>query len=715
MQQIVAMCDKIFGEGRHKITWFCDDGLSGALGSEVTATQRKIRPQFKAMREAIRKGEFDCLAILTVSRLGRDHRHVLDVIEEDLIPTDTDFLSVVEAGVDIYTHEGILQLHVLSAVAAYARKDNARRCQLATATAFADGYQVGRPSYGWRFGPKEKSSSSKSASAAVTADAEHQVLGDGEPEQVLESTSSIASSAVPTAGVPAKKPRPPLLRQEKQGKVVVLIKDWFLSGWSLAKIAAELTRQGIPSPKKHKAWPVSGVRHVLLDPVHAGYVKLREKGRGKSKDTIKLNPDGKHSERRYYDPEVYQQILDTMGHRKHFQRTNTGCSGAGMLSGLVFCGDCGHRLYNYNPNSDNPCLACTQEVDEQRTCPGLTVRKASLEQAVVEAVAEISRMPEQQTALREDVFEAADREEQQLQNKAACLQKSLAAVDGHWQRLFDKLGSVDELGEELITDEEFAVQKKLLKQEKDSLQQQLGEVCHDLDNRQEREALAAAVEKNLYDFPAAWGHLDVDEQRALLAALLERITVHRNTDARSSPNHLFNVKIKVRLLAEYERPVFYALTASMKVKPTGLESLSKRHLAYLYRVSQGKSKAEISEIFGVRYDTIPSFIMEIRRCLGVTDINEAAAIARPRILAEMATLPLGKIEHFKRGEGPLLSPKLMDVLRLMANGANCRRIARMLDIPLSTVIGRRAEIFKILEVNDAYDAVVKARALGILD
>jgi hypothetical protein len=82
-------------------------------------------------------------------------------------------------------------------------------------------------------------------------------------------------------------------------------------------------------------WNISTVWKILLCPLHAGLVHSVRFGLVK----------GEHWDSRYYDPEVFEQILAAKEGRRKFSRTNTGSIvDDRLLNGLPTCARCGSRL-----------------------------------------------------------------------------------------------------------------------------------------------------------------------------------------------------------------------------------------------------------------------------------------------------------------------------------------------------------------------------------
>lgn len=91
----------------------------------------------------------------------------------------------------------------------------------------------------------------------------------------------------------------------------------------------------------------------------------------------------------------------------------------------------------------------------------------------------------------------------------------------------------------------------------------------------------------------------------------------------------------------------------------------------------------------------------------------AAAIGSAYLDPQIAHMVLGRIALPEPGE-PALSPRELEVLRLIAEGLNNKAIAEALEIGLSTVKTHIEELLRKLAVSDRTQAAVKALRRGLL-
>ena len=126
----------------------------------------------------------------------------------------------------------------------------------------------------------------------------------------------------------------------------VHVKDIFArirKGEPLTRIAREYNKMGLKTPaqlekKKRKkpagkVWETSGIRHIATNPIYAGLVRS-ENGLIKCLQVKSpLIPAG-----------LYHTAVDILSKRDARPRKNA--TSGGLASGVIYCGECDHRLFN---------------------------------------------------------------------------------------------------------------------------------------------------------------------------------------------------------------------------------------------------------------------------------------------------------------------------------------------------------------------------------
>jgi site-specific DNA recombinase len=648
-QRIREKLDVLYGAGNYDYREITDNGLSGAYGLVPTPVQRKTRRSLKVIADELLKGNYDCFIVYSLNRFMRSPRWFHQFLEDVIIPSGVDFVSATQ-DLQLGNAEGRAMAGMLSILDGLFRDSVVQRNKDAARTRAEGGYYVGMIGYGWQWEP----------------------IAD-----------------IPPNG------RRRIIPNLEQKPWVLQIKDWYLSGWSLPRIAGELNNRGVSSPSGKSRWTTSVVHKVLHNPVHAGLVPL---GRGGKNWLV-----GEHVRHRFLAPEELEQIRSAAQKRAKW-KTNTQRAPQHLLNGLAYCQRCGNRLYVSSANSPYRSYRCENGTWQgQRSCPDLTIRADELEQAVVRYLEQLSAAPSMRELLAEEAVQLLKEEENNTAFQQRQLQDQLKAL----KTRFEKWAELFSRG--ILTEEQFIGYKDTLAQEQTDIECRLRQFEESMLHRRQQEADSARVREYLCDFSAIWENLDQEERRQVLVYLLESLTVDRfGRDAL--------VKIKVPLLPEQKIPIMFRTTVNMKEKPTGLQSLTPRQLAYLYHVGQGKNRREIAAIMGVHYSSLTTHSLEIRKRLQVKNEKEAAALAAERIAAVLPTLPLGQPVKSEQADSktPLLSPALMEVLPYIVQGASNSEASHRLGLPVTTVAGRRARIMDILGAHTAFGVAEKAQELGLL-
>jgi DNA invertase Pin-like site-specific DNA recombinase len=115
-------------------TEFVERGVSGA---------KDKRPQLDALRAEVRRRRFDAVVVWKLDRLGRNLRHLLEVLNE-MQELGVSFVSLGE-GIDTSTSVGRMTFGILGSVAEFERERLRERTLLGLQRARKQGKRLGRP------------------------------------------------------------------------------------------------------------------------------------------------------------------------------------------------------------------------------------------------------------------------------------------------------------------------------------------------------------------------------------------------------------------------------------------------------------------------------------------------------------------------------------------------------------------------------------------
>lgn len=484
----------------------------------------------------------------------------------------------------------------------------------------------------------------------------------------------------------------------EQQRIVQHAKDRYLSGYSLTRIVRELHEMGEPSPAGAPRWWVSVLRNVLQNPLHAGLIKLP-----RSEELVR----GQHWEARFFDPEVRDQLLETTRRRQRFA-TNTAKADHYLLNGIVLCDNCGKRLRPYLNEGRGNQFFCNHGIGTGKlTCPGVRIKEAVLDDLVINELFRETSDAQCQTRLRVEVARTVSDQNQALKQEHEVLQQRLEELKAQFERW------ADSFTRDSMTEEQFIEFNGQLREQQNVARVRHREVKEALAVEHVRQEETTRVADLLLNFPVTWKYANQDVRRALLADVTEYLKISRT-------EHHLVVRLKFRLCAahEFELPVAKRYRARKTAR--GVAGLTRRHLALLYWVDEGKTSPEIAKQMEIQMGTVRTLFGQIRALMDIHNIGEIARLARGRVRAEIASLPLHELRSpqveakQQRPDGVYLSDKLMQVFPLYASGATTRQIAEALDLSMPAVAGRRHAILDAFGVKSMYEAGQKAKDLGLL-
>jgi DNA-binding NarL/FixJ family response regulator len=372
--------------------------------------------------------------------------------------------------------------------------------------------------------------------------------------------------------------------------------------------------------------------------------------------------------------------------------------------------------------SDHRAYKCMKGQQQGKmTCPEVTARAEWVEKAVVEEIGRIATEPTMRQLLEEEVKQFAGRQDEGLKKERVQLQRKLNTLNERFQRW------ADEFGDGAMSKKQFLAYSQKLEAEQSAAEECLEQIDCELENRQGRQQWGELLRDKLMDFPSIWQNLGNDERRLLLSLLIENNTLTVDRVGRD-----IKLRLKVHLLPPVERVILYqSLRGKNRSNATGLQLLTKRQMVLLYHAAEGRSFNECAELMGCRVQSIHSTKTIICRNLGGVTWPEAVEMAREQVHSYGSQLPFGSrgraarleeeasSEEVSSGAGDtgnerFLSPVLMQVFELFAQGAQVPQVAKALHPPISTVQGRRQRILKIFGVSTIFEAVQEAKRLGIL-
>lgn len=451
-------------------------------------------------------------------------------------------------------------------------------------------------------------------------------------------------------------------------EVVTLMKDRLLAGWGSWRVACYLEAQGIPSPSGNRKWFPEMVREIARDPVHAGYIKWKG-------ERVK----GRHYDLRLWDLEVSNEI-DRVIRQRHRAAKRGVMLKDFLLAGMVTCGHCQRPVASaYDQASGGRMYRCTGRViPTSESHKGFNKTASALETAVVEEVRRVlstdivhnlTRMALQEASEAEQA--AIHREERRLRHEFDEAGQNLAETIQQYRK-----GQLNETAYQAV--------KRNFELTMERVEKRLAEV------RQRREYLAgnalrlARAREAVTRFCDLWDHLDVEERRGLLQALLADIVVVRE-------GRNLRLRLVYHFLPETER-----LLRPVKGSPggEGAERLSQRELAILHLRQRGLSDHDIAAQLDVTWNCVRQVYYSVRRRLNEQNLEKCCQLARARIEEELPFLPLQGRLNRRAGEGLHLSHTERQVQEAQDAGEDYDTLAKRAGKPRASLYNAAASARK---------------------
>lgn len=231
-----------------------------------------------------------------------------------------------------------------------------------------------------------------------------------------------------------------LVVDQAQAKVVRRIYSGYLSGHSMARIARELTGDGIPTPRGKRTWTTTTIRSILTNEKYKGDALLQKKF-----TTDFLTKKTKVNEGevpQYYvtgnhqaiiDPSVWEEVQTEMTRRKHPSvRTDH------PFAAHIRCGQCGgwfgRKTWHSTSKYARHIWRCNNKYEGNKTgCTTPHVYEAQIEEAFVAALADKLQQLPVGDAMLATVDAALDTE---------TLRAELAALDEQAEGLIARMNTL---------------------------------------------------------------------------------------------------------------------------------------------------------------------------------------------------------------------------------------------------------------------------------
>ena len=425
--------------------YYVDDGVSGTTWE---------REGFKAMMADIEDGKVGTVITKDLSRLGRDYLKTGEYIEIIFPDHDVRYIAIND-GVDTLKSENELMAFKNIFNDWYAR-DTSKKIRAVFKAKGQSGKPLSLPIYGYKKSETDK----------------NMWLIDDEAAEVVRRIFKLC-----------------------------------IEGYGPAQIARILTQEGIPTPtayalsqgrdnghknaKLHR-WSGKTISHILDRPEYIGHtVNFRtHKKSYKNKKTVRNPQEEWLIFENTHEPIVTQEQFDLVQELRKHKRRPTKHEEVNPFSGMVYCADCGKKMYLCRATSlttDQEHLKCSTYSSDKDACSAHFIRTVVLNEIVL---SELNKLLVRVKEHEDEFVQAAmDNSVQKQSSELTKAKKALKQAEkriAELDRLFTRLYEDNVSGK--ISDERFAVMSAGYEDEQQKLKTTVAELTAYIDTAEQKSA-----------------------------------------------------------------------------------------------------------------------------------------------------------------------------------------------------------------------------------
>ena len=334
--------------GFANITFFVDDGYSGTTFD---------RPDWKRLERLIEEGQVGTVIVKDMSRLGRDYLHV-GMLTEMYFPNNGVRFIAVNNGVDSQNQTDNDMTPFINIFNEFYAKDTSRKVRAVLTAKGRSGKPLsGHPPYGYIKDP-----------------------GDGDRWIIDEDAADHVREAFRLC----------------------------IQGYGPSQIANEFTRRRILTPKAYAlskgrkavgkpgiegeyVWSTATVFHMLSRPEYAGHtVNFKTYRRSfKQKKMLMRDPSEWAVFENTHEAIIDQETFDIVQRIRDGRRRWTPMGEMPILSGMLFCADCGSRMYQRRGRKmthEQEYFVCARYRKRRGGCTNHSIKNTVVETLLLEGI-----------------------------------------------------------------------------------------------------------------------------------------------------------------------------------------------------------------------------------------------------------------------------------------------------------------------------------------
>lgn len=312
------------------------------------------RPDFKRMIELVKDGSIGAIIVKDMSRFGRDYLGVGFYTEVMFPELDVRFIAIM-SGVDSSAQQDTDFLPFLNIVNEWYAKDTSKKIRAVSRAKGEAGEHVAtHPPYGY---------------AKDTDDPKRWIV-DKEAAQVVRRIYALCMEGYGPAQT-AK-----ILRNDR-----VLC--------PAAYTVHQGHKQRHPVPADPCEWHANTVAGILSRREYLGHtVNFKTFTRSYKNKKVRVNPEEKQMVfENTHKPIIPQEVWDRVQELRAHKRRPCSTGKSSMFSGLLYCADCGRKLYYCTTNhfkANQDFFVCANYRSNTGTCSAHYIRQAVLDKLVLE-------------------------------------------------------------------------------------------------------------------------------------------------------------------------------------------------------------------------------------------------------------------------------------------------------------------------------------------
>lgn len=470
-------------KGFTNIMFFVDDGFSGTTFD---------RPDWKRLEGMIDEGKVGTVIVKDMSRLGRDYLHVGMLTEMYFPNNDVRFIAI-NNGVDSVNQMENDMTPFINIFNEFYAKDTSRKIRAVIHAKGQSGKPLSsHPPYGYIRDPE---------------DGQHWII-DEEAAQIVREAFHMCMQGF----------GPSQIANEFTRRKVLTPKAYAISKGR--------TNVGKPGTEGDYAWATATVFHMLSRPEYAGHTANFKTYRKsfKNKKMLMRDPSEWVIFENTHEAIIDQETFDIVQRIRDGRRRWTPMGEMPILSGMLFCADCGAKLYQRrgrNLTHEQEYFVCARYRKKKNGCTNHSIKNVAVEALLLDGIRNVTAFARD----HEDEFV-----EMVTKKKKAEMNQALRDSRHELEQAQARIHRLDDLIQRLyednvdgkISDERFSIMTERYEAEQKELQNRVKEL---------REAISAEQESNdnVDRFLAlVRKYMNVQELTAeIIRAFVEKVIVHQ--------------------------------------------------------------------------------------------------------------------------------------------------------------------------------------------